>query len=35
VRHWQVSGMVYWVISDLNNQGLDDFVQLFQEHAAE
>jgi anti-sigma factor RsiW len=35
VRHWQQSGMVYWVISDLNDQGLDDFVQLFQEHAAE
>jgi len=34
VRHWQRADMVYWVVSDLNDQELDDFVQLFQQHAA-
>ena len=33
VRHWQRSGMTYWTISDLNDQELDEFVKLFQEHA--
>lgn len=34
LRGWQRSGMTYWAISDLNDQGLDEFVRLFQEHAA-
>jgi anti-sigma factor RsiW len=33
VRHWQRSGMTYWTISDLNDQELDEFVKLFQEHS--
>jgi anti-sigma factor RsiW len=33
LRAWQRSGMTYWAISDLNDQELDDFVRLFQEHA--
>lgn len=32
IRSWQQSGMVYWVISDLNDQELDEFVKLFQMH---
>jgi anti-sigma factor RsiW len=32
VRTWQHSGMNYWAISDLNDQDLDQFVRLFQEH---
>jgi anti-sigma factor RsiW len=31
VRHWQRAGMTYWVVSDLNDQELDDFVRLFQD----
>jgi len=33
IRHWQRSGMTYWTISDLNDQELDEFVRLFQEHS--
>jgi anti-sigma factor RsiW len=33
IRWWQNAGMVYWVISDLNPQELDEFVRLFQSHA--
>jgi anti-sigma factor RsiW len=33
IRHWQRSGMTYWTISDLNDQELDEFVKLFQEHS--
>ncbi|QVL31718.1 anti-sigma factor [Telmatocola sphagniphila] len=33
IRYWQRAGMSYWVISDLNEQELDDFVRLFQEHS--
>ena len=29
IRFWESSGMSYWVISDLNDQELDDFVRLF------
>jgi anti-sigma factor RsiW len=28
IRRWQRGGMVYWAISDLNDQELDDFVAL-------
>jgi anti-sigma factor RsiW len=35
IRHWQRSGMIYWAISDLNDQELDEFVRLFQEHSRE
>jgi anti-sigma factor RsiW len=35
IRHWQRSGMTCWAISDLNDQELDEFVRLFQEHSAE
>jgi anti-sigma factor RsiW len=35
VREWQRSGMNYWVISDLNDDDLDQFVRLFQEHTGE
>jgi anti-sigma factor RsiW len=34
IREWQRSGMNYWAISDLNDEDLDQFVRLFQEHAA-
>jgi anti-sigma factor RsiW len=34
LRSWQRSGMTYWTISDLNDQELDEFVQLFQEHSS-
>ena len=30
LRFWEKSGMSYWVISDLNDQDLDEFVHLFQ-----
>ena len=30
IRTWQHSGMIYWAISDLNDQELDEFVSLFQ-----
>jgi anti-sigma factor RsiW len=33
IRHWQRDGMIYWAISDLNDQDLDEFVRLFQEHS--
>ncbi|HKD37290.1 MAG TPA: anti-sigma factor [Pirellulales bacterium] len=33
LRNWQKSGMTYWAVTDLNEQELDDFVRLFQEHA--
>ena len=35
VRTWQHSGMNYWAISDLNDQDLDQFVRVFQEHVGE
>jgi anti-sigma factor RsiW len=35
LRSWQRSGMNYWAISDLNDEDLDQFVRLFQEHSAE
>ena len=35
IRTWQQSGMIYWAISDLNDQEFDEFVRLFQEHAPE
>ena len=28
LRHWKQSGMVFWVISDVNNQDLDEFVKI-------
>jgi anti-sigma factor RsiW len=34
LRNWQRSGMTYWAISDLNEQELDEFVRLYQEHSA-
>jgi anti-sigma factor RsiW len=34
IRDWQRSGMNYWAISDLNDEDLDQFVRLFQEHTA-
>ena len=33
LRDWRRSGMTYWAISDLNDQGLDEFVRLFQERS--
>ncbi len=33
LRSWQRAGMTWWAISDLNDQELDEFVRLFQEHA--
>jgi len=30
IRSWQRSGMIYWAISDLNDQEFDEFVRLFQ-----
>jgi anti-sigma factor RsiW len=35
LREWQRAGMNYWAISDLNDEDLDQFVRLFQEHTAE
>jgi anti-sigma factor RsiW len=35
IRYWQQSGMTYWAISDLNDQELDEFVQLFQDRTLE
>jgi len=32
IRYWQQDGMIYWAISDLNDQDLDKFVRLFQQH---
>jgi anti-sigma factor RsiW len=32
VRSWRGAGMAYWAVSDLNDQELDEFVRLFQEH---
>jgi len=32
IRSWRQAGMAYWVISDLNDQELDEFVKLFQMH---
>ncbi len=34
IRHWQRSCMTYWAISDLNDEELDEFVRLFQEHSS-
>jgi anti-sigma factor RsiW len=31
MRQWQQSGMIYWAISDLNPQELDEFVHLLRE----
>jgi anti-sigma factor RsiW len=33
IRHWQRAGMTYWAISDLSDQGLNEFVRLFQENS--
>ena len=33
IRYWQRSGMIYWGISDLNEQEFDEFVRLFREHS--
>jgi anti-sigma factor RsiW len=33
IRRWQQSGMSYWAISDLNDEGLDQFVRLIQENS--
>jgi anti-sigma factor RsiW len=30
IRFWQRDGMVYWAVSDLNEQEFDEFVRLFQ-----
>jgi anti-sigma factor RsiW len=35
IRHWQRSGMNYWAISDLNDEELENFVRLYQEHSKE
>jgi anti-sigma factor RsiW len=35
IREWQRSGMNYWAISDLNDEDLDQFVRLFQEHTTQ
>jgi anti-sigma factor RsiW len=35
IREWQRSGMNYWTISDLNDEDLDQFVRLFQEHTTQ
>jgi anti-sigma factor RsiW len=35
IRYWQRSGMTFWAISNLNDQELDEFVRLFQEHSQE
>ena len=35
IRTWQRAGMTFWAISDLNDQELDEFVRLFQEHSQE
>jgi anti-sigma factor RsiW len=32
IREWHAAGMNYWAISDLNDEDLDQFVRLFQEH---
>jgi anti-sigma factor RsiW len=34
VRRWQRGGMTFWAVSDLNDEDMDKFVQLFQEQAA-
>jgi anti-sigma factor RsiW len=34
IRTWNGSGMIYWVISDLNDAELDEFVKLYSEAAA-
>ena len=34
IRHWQRSGMIWWVISDLNDQELDEFVGLLHDSTA-
>jgi anti-sigma factor RsiW len=31
VRQWQQSGMIYWAVSDLNPEELDEFVRLLRE----
>jgi anti-sigma factor RsiW len=33
LRSWQQSGMCYWAISDLSDEGLNEFVRLFQENS--
>ena len=35
IRHWQQAGMVYWAISDLNDEEFDEFVRLFKEQSVE
>jgi anti-sigma factor RsiW len=35
IRSWRRSGITYWAISELNDQELDEFVQLFQERTSE
>jgi anti-sigma factor RsiW len=34
IRYWQRDGMVYWAISDLNEQEFEEFVRLFQSSLA-
>lgn len=34
IRYWQRNRMIYWAISDLNDQELDEFVQLFEDAVA-
>jgi anti-sigma factor RsiW len=35
LRCWQRAGMVYWAVSDLNEQEFDEFVRLYQSSVAE
>jgi anti-sigma factor RsiW len=32
--HWSTGGMTYWVISSLNHNELQEFVQVVQQHMA-
>ncbi len=34
IRQWQRAEMNYWAISDLNDEGLEQFVRLFREHTS-
>jgi anti-sigma factor RsiW len=33
IRHWRRAGMAFWVVSDLNDQELDEFVRLYRDIA--
>jgi anti-sigma factor RsiW len=33
IRNWQRSGMIYWAISDVNDQEIDEFVRLLQQRS--